>query len=1037
MNEIVIFPHHQQQQFNNDDDNVNVAMEWIYDDSNIICNNEKNRSGYWYLPNHINQFMNNTQQNCHKVSITYNQLFFLILDPLIKTLTSYINTNDLVSSSSTQPIVAICIPEGPYLPIAMLAIHIYNISAESRDHSCRNTPIILPLDPQEGEDRLKYMIKDAQPSFVLYVKNTMDGEKLEKVMESIDQFQETNLPHMLDIVDLLEENCESKKDKSIFLNQSKVDKNRISHIVYTSGTTGVPKGTISSIASLLNYIHSKNKAHSISSKSRVFLASSLSFDPCLSDVIATFYSGGCLCFCDKEKMKMDLSFILKELNVTHVLCTPSLWSSVNVSTSINSEYPYLEVVALGGEVMSDRIKTCWARNKSSLMEQKCKLLSTYGVTEACVYQTVCEVFIEDENVDKMKSKGYDIGLPLDGVTFSIRRESSCDDVNTSKNALNELLLPSEIGEIVLSGIQLDEFSGYLNLPELTEEKFISTSLSNSNEFTQYSYRTGDRGLVDPISGHLHILGRIDGEEGMVKINGVRVELGEIEHAILDNQSFIRSSKSRSLVTGCVVVTAKARVDEIAKIIAYCVLSDEGMKEIGHVPFKSDSHGLICPPGSLLTLLRARCIRSIRKECIPSTFVLIPRIPLTRTGKRNKQVLPSIENCQVMDAPNGNEINNCMRLDKYGRCGRNVFKIIIECLNLQPLQQDFVTTKASFEMLGGDSLTATLVVRSLYAIHHEVNNTRYLGGEYGSFDGPFNVSYLQSSRTLGQYVDFLDSSNVMTKVDSDGNIADSQNVIEVLKPANTDSINNTNTLLYDALIEAITFGRTTLAIGLLAVGADPNHDQNNLRLGKLKNGRQEQKKLLKSNPLHLACAQGNKDLVRSLLDNGCKSRSPDANGQYALHLACSGSGHHPDMEDKNRLECVLLLLKKGNVPLSMKNASKQTVLHCAARAGHCRLLSHLMNLWSSDESIKANKLWGESKFDWQDRWFRTPVHWAVLNGHVSALKLLLTQCSSTPPLPKKSQSRSSVAIESPLEMCDRLYEAHSEKGKQIRQLLSFY
>ncbi len=703
-----------------------VAMEW-YTQSHSGFHQQV---GYWSLPSHINP------TKVDRVSsLSYDQLTSQILYPFIKEMSTYLrcckSSQDTTTSANKgyqfhQPVVAICIPEGPFLPIAVLAVHFYNLIDHISDNNNQNcyakvSPIILPLDPQEGEDRLKHMIQDSQPSFILYVKNTFDGQKIENIINSMYQSGEIK-PEMLDVVTLLlyaaETSPSTTNPESLFTQKFAVKQNRISHIVYTSGTTGVPKGTISSINSLLNYIHAKNKSHYISSEGRVFLASSLSFDPCLSDIIATFHVGACLCFCDKEMMKMDLGFILNVLKVSHVLCTPSLWNSVEYKVgSLQS----LEVVALGGEVMSGRIKGCWARNKQTTItadndeksKRSVKLLSTYGVTEACVYQTVGEVFVKDCESTNI---GYDIGFPIDGVHVSICKETS-NDTHLHENVLTIV----GQGEIVVSGLQVDELSGYLNLPDMTRKKFIKFPIEDNNKSVQYFYRTGDRGLIDPQSGRLRILGRIDGEEGMVKINGVRVELGEIEHSIVDSESFCRSSSSRSLVTGCIAITNKVGVEETIKIIAYCVLSDECIKELGIEYLKNDDQGLICSPGPLMALLRARCDRKLRKECIPSAFVLIPRIPLTRTGKRNRQALPSLEKCHVFtkNGP-GCDIEGCVavRLDMYGRCGRFVYKALIECLNLQPKQQEFVTTTTNFAMLGGDSLAATLIVRSLYALHHK-------------------------------------------------------------------------------------------------------------------------------------------------------------------------------------------------------------------------------------------------------------------------------------------------------------------------------
>ena len=1137
-----------------------TALEWYHSSNH---HGDYSYSGYWTLPSHVQPITENGIS-----SFTYNQLLYQILQPLIQVLWECMNVDIQTKSADSesplcchehehkheQPIIAICIPEGPYLPITMLAVHIMNIAVAKEYHdSYPNdsimSPIILPLDPQEGEERLKHMIGDAQPRFIIYSKDTLDGKKMEKLIRSMSEptgdaiektmndasivpKKESSLPpKMLDIGTLLFESkkyIKSPKSSSSTSSISSIfqkseiipsstkkitiptlhsNQNRVSHIVYTSGTTGVPKGTISSIKSLLNYTHAKNKSHEITSSSKVFLASSLSFDPCLSDIIATFYSSGCLCFCEREKMKMDLSFILNVLGVTHVLCTPSLWNSVDMVTSNknptllssiggdnngnngndsdksnetsflnNEEKNYsldnLKVVALGGEVMSGRIKGCWARSKEEALDDNntgknneegvdengidkkqytkkknqhsLRLLSTYGVTEACVYQTVGEVFAEDMVSKKI---GHYIGETMEGVEVRICKETTKSTEQTAEETVPQIVAdPLEVGEIVISGSQLDEYSGYLNLPDLTKKKFskiMSRKSDGSLDSTQYFYRTGDRGVIDPNSGRLYILGRIDGEEGMIKINGVRVELGEIEHAILDSESFSRCFYSRSLVTGCIVVMNKVNDNQDSKLVAYCVLSDECLKEFGLKieQFKIGDQGLICSPGPLLALLRARCERSIRKECIPSTFVLIPRIPLTRTGKRNRKALPPLDLCQMIDTviDGGSGNNTSVRLDKYGRCGKFVFNIFIECLNLQLKQQDIITSKANFAMVGGDSLTAALIVRSLYALHHNVNNSRNLGGAYGSLEGPFDVSHLLSSNTLGEYIDFLDSRGVM--IEAEGSNASSET-------SNTDtsetiiSSHNKELLLYDSLIEAITLEQGTVAMGLLSVGANPNYGEHGHRLGKLKNKRKEQKQLLKSNPLHLACVRGNNELVAILLQYGCNCKSPDASGQYPLHLACSGSQNKPkscilesEKEDKSRTECVRLLLEVGKVPLAMKSFSKQTVLHCAARAGHCHLLKFLIDAWEKDERIRANKLWGPSKFDWQDRWFRTPVHWAVLNGKVSALELLMKYCSPAPLLPRKSQNRSNVAIESPFEMCERLYDSKSDVGKKIRLLLN--
>ena len=151
-------------------------------------------------------------------------------------------------------------------------------------------------------------------------------------------------------------------------------------------------------------------------------------------------------------------------------------------------------------------------------------------------------------------------------------------------------------------------------------------------------------------------------------------------------------------------------------------------------------------------------------------------------------------------------------------------------------------------------------------------------------------------------------------------------------------------------------------------------------------------------------------------------------------------------------------------------SIKTVLHCAARGGHTNLLRYLLHLWMDDKSIRSPPAWRNTavkkgivssvkttkinsmgKADIYDRWFRTPVHWCVLHGHVDALRVLLHEkgggCSPSPPVPKVSISGrfTNAVIETPIEICNRLYQSGSHKvynheqgkgdiGRNIRLLL---
>jgi AMP-binding enzyme len=469
------------------------------------------------------------------------------------------------------------------------------------------------------------------------------------------------------------------------------------------------------------------------------LASALTFDPCLSDILATVKVHGTLAIATRSDVLSRLGFLLEQLAVTHVLCTPTVWSTVPPRRT-EHEYSKLCVVALGGEHIPKAMARNWARKSESDQSSGIRLCASFGVTEACVYQTFGEVFWDREN-----PSSPDVGFPLDGMGVRVCCESMQDDLLDVSN-LNG---GDGVGEIVLFGNQLDAFSSYLDRPELTACKFLAKN------GTVY-YRTGDRGYVHPDTNKLHVKGRIEGEDGMVKIHGVRTELGGIESALIDD------SEDCSVVLDAIVVTATSegganRTELNIDVRAFVVLSQPCLAEMG-IGSEVPESGILCSQSPLLTLLFERC--KVTKVSV-SVFVIIPRIPLSPTGKRSRAGVPSIDfSLPLQDfASAGLQASLSVPLQLCGRAGGFVAKEITDCLNLRPGQAALVTTASTFAMLGGDSLAATRVVRAIYARHHNVVNNRFIGGEYGVLEGPFAVIHLLRAKDLGAYVKWLDDHDV--------------------------------------------------------------------------------------------------------------------------------------------------------------------------------------------------------------------------------------------------------------------------------------
>ena len=249
--------------------------------------------------------------------------------------------------------IAVAIPEGPWLPISIAAVHALNQPFLVTSTIGSIDPIriwvsavLLPLDPSDGYERLFHMLQDVRPAIVITA-SVADQERMKRIAQEISanlelcladsavpvecvsaisvinvntlcmDDRETSLNESIRAVLLasLPQNCESDflpliwrcfydafdsiakscvsyvDDECVSAVQYDL---RLSHIVFTSGSTGKPKGCVSSITSLREYITSKNNSHRINSDSVVLLASAISFDPCMSDILATLAAQGTL-----------------------------------------------------------------------------------------------------------------------------------------------------------------------------------------------------------------------------------------------------------------------------------------------------------------------------------------------------------------------------------------------------------------------------------------------------------------------------------------------------------------------------------------------------------------------------------------------------------------------------------------------------------------------------------------------------------------------------------------------------------------------
>jgi len=264
------------------------------------------------------------------------------------------------------------------------------------------------------------------------------------------------------------------------------------YILYTSGTTGRPKGVGVTHANICNFLRACTPIYGVTVGDKVYQGMTLAFDFSVEEIWPTFAAGATLVAgpTDHRRFGSGLWEFLVEQRITVVCCVPTLLAT------LERDVPTLRTLLVGGEACPADLVARWSR--------PCRrMLNTYGPTETTVTATWGEL---------LPGKPVTIGTPL--PTYSV-------------HILDEALQPlaeGQDGEICIGGPGVAV--GYIGRPELTAEKFVLDPFTRSPG--SRLYRTGDLGRITP-DGKIEYLGRLDSQ---VKIRGHRIELGEIETLLL-------------------------------------------------------------------------------------------------------------------------------------------------------------------------------------------------------------------------------------------------------------------------------------------------------------------------------------------------------------------------------------------------------------------------------------------------------------------------------------------------------------------------
>lgn len=430
----------------------------------------------------------------------------------------------------------------------------------------------LPIDADYPSERVDMMLEDAQVPVLL---TTTD------LKAKIQSYRGRTVCLDMEWESVL---CESGERPN-----SGVCPENLAYIIYTSGSSGRPKGVMMPHEAVVS--HSIDIAHryQLVPEDRVLQFSSISFDISLEQVLTTLAAGATLVLRDKEIWTpYQFSKKCQELGLTVANLPTTYWGEVAQEWHIRPEIIQdnnLRLVVVGGEQMPPEKVALWEQ----LPLDHILFLNAYGPAETAMTSTLYTV--SGQGTKSTGLKFIPVGKPL---------------ANRRIYILDESMKPLPIGikgEIFIGGIPLAR--GYLNNPDLTNEKFIQDPFYDG--YGNRLYRTGDLGRMLH-DGSIEVLGRKDEQ---TKIRGHRIDVGEIE-VVLNQYPAIKDA----------VVVVKAGETNEKVLAAFYVVTDSitvGLSEI-----------------------REYLRKQLPEYMIPSYFIQMDKLPLNPNGKIDRKALANME-----------------------------------------------------------------------------------------------------------------------------------------------------------------------------------------------------------------------------------------------------------------------------------------------------------------------------------------------------------------------------------------------------------
>lgn len=429
--------------------------------------------------------------------------------------------------------------------------------------------VYVPIDPGYPEERITYILENTEARLIITDDASLRADTDSVVLTEVpyDRMPDTNL-------------------------KIKREPEDLAYIIYTSGSSGKPKGVMLEHHSVVNTIEWVNKTFHISNKDTALCVTSVCFDLSVYDIFGILAAGGKLVIAPTNVIKnanLLKEYLIKE-EITFWNSVPSTMTSLmnSVPEGKKDLFPKLKNVLLSGDWIP--IKTV---KKIKACCPNVLVTSLGGATEAAIWSIYYP--IHEINPDWVS---IPYGKPIQNQIFYILDEAQ------------NMVKKGDVGELYIGGVGVAR--GYMNDMLTTKKAFVHDKFSK--ETSAKMYRTGDLGRFME-DGMIEFLGRADDQ---VKIRGFRIELKEVEKNLMEYKG----------ITGVVAVARKNEQNE-NYLCAY----------------------LICEESVSITALKQFLMSRLPGYMVPSVFIRMKEFPLNGNGKIDKKALPKPEIHQIlMDVP---------------------------------------------------------------------------------------------------------------------------------------------------------------------------------------------------------------------------------------------------------------------------------------------------------------------------------------------------------------------------------------------------